>query len=495
MCGMMCLLEFTIDTGDCMQPDTVDYSRKWYVMAATAMGIFLATIDGSIVNVALPTLVDAFDTTFAAVEWVVLGYLLAVSTLMLSVGRLGDMVGKKRIYVTGFVVFTIGSVLCGLSPDIGWLVAFRVLQAIGASMLMALGMAIVTEAFPPGERGKALGISGSMVSIGIVVGPVLGGLILGALSWHWIFFVNLPVGIVGTWMVLRFVPGGQPVTGQRFDLAGAITLFVALITLLLGLTLGQHAGFGDARVLSLIALSLAVAVLFVVIEGRSPQPMIDLGLFRNVLFDVNLVTGLSTFICMSGTVILMPFYLQSVLGYTPQTVGLMLAVVPIMVGTTAPLSGMISDRVGTRPMTVVGLISLVIGFAAVSTLRVDTPVWGYLLRYVPVGLGLGIFQSPNNSAVMGAVPRSRLGVASGLLSVTRTLGQTTGIAVMSAIWAGRVAFYLGAQGAAEATVAPATVQVAALNDTFRVAVVLLVLALGLATWGLIYERRRGRSPS
>jgi EmrB/QacA subfamily drug resistance transporter len=473
-----------------MQPDATDYSRKWYVMAATAMGIFLGTIDGSIVNVALPTLVRAFDTTFAAVEWVVLAYLLTVTTLMLSIGRLGDMVGKKPIYTAGFVIFTLGSVLCGLSPTIGWLVGFRVLQAIGASMLMALGMAIVTEAFPPGERGKALGISGSMVSIGIVVGPVLGGLLIGVLSWHWIFFVNLPVGIVGTWMVLRFVPGSQPRAGQRFDLAGAVALFVALVALLLALTGGQQSGFGQPRVQGLMAFSLVVAALFVVIEARSPQPMIDLRLFRNILFDVNLVTGFFTFVCMSGTIILLPFYLQDVLGYAPETVGLMLAVVPIAVGITAPLSGMLSDRVGTRPMTVVGLISLVAGFAAVSSLKVDTTTFGYLLRFLPVGIGLGLFQSPNNSAVMGAVPRNRLGVASGLLSVTRTLGQTTGIATMSALWAGRVAFYLGGHTVAEATAAPAAVQVAALNDTFRVAVVLLALGLALAAWGLIYERRQ-----
>jgi len=473
-----------------MQPDATDYSRKWHVMAAIAMGIFLGTIDGSIVNVALPTLVRAFDTTFAAVEWVVLAYLLTVTTLMLSIGRLGDMVGKKPIYTAGFVIFTLGSVLCGLSPTIGWLVGFRILQAIGASMLMALGMAIVTEAFPPGERGKALGISGSMVSIGIVVGPVLGGLLIGALSWHWIFFVNLPVGIVGTWMVLRFVPGSRPRAGQRFDLAGAIALFAGLVALLLALTGGQQSGFGQPRVQGLMAFSLAIAVLFVVIEARSPHPMIDLRLFRNILFDVNLVTGFFTFVCMSGTIILLPFYLQEVLGYAPETVGLMLAVVPITVGITAPLSGMLSDRAGTRPMTVVGLISLVAGFAAVSSMEVDTTTLGYLLRFLPVGIGLGLFQSPNNSAVMGAVPRNRLGVASGLLSVTRTLGQTTGIATMSALWAGRVAFYLGGHAVAEATAAPAAVQVAALNDTFRVAVVLLALGLALAAWGLIYERRQ-----
>jgi EmrB/QacA subfamily drug resistance transporter len=472
--------------------DTTAYRRKWYVMAATAMGIFLATIDGSIVNVALPSLVRAFGTTFAAVEWVVLAYLLTVTTLMLSIGRLGDMVGKKPIYATGFVIFTLGSALCGLSPTIGWLVGFRVLQAIGASMLMALGMAIVTEAFPPSERGKALGISGSMVSIGIVLGPVLGGLLLGALSWHWIFFVNLPVGIVGTWMVLHFVPASRPAPGQRFDLSGAATLCVGLIALLAALTLGQQSGFGQPWVLGLLALSLAVAALFVAIEARSPQPMIDLRLFRNVLFDVNLVTGFVTFICMSGTVILLPFYLEDVLGYAPQAIGLMLAVVPIAVGITAPLSGMLSDRVGTRPMTVIGLVSLVAGFAAVSTLRVDTTTARYLLRFLPVGIGLGLFQSPNNSAVMGAVSRNRLGVASGLLSVTRTLGQTTGIAAMSALWAGRVAFYLGERATAAATAAPAAIQVTALNDAFRVAAILLGLALVLAAWGLLYERRRAR---
>jgi EmrB/QacA subfamily drug resistance transporter len=464
-------------------------------MAATGMGIFLATIDGSIVNVALPTLVRAFDTTFASVQWVVLSYLLTVTTLMLSIGRLGDMVGKKPIYASGFVVFTAGSVLCGLSPTIGWLIGFRIVQAIGASMLMALGMAIVIENFPPSQRGKALGISGSLVSIGIVIGPVLGGLILGALSWHWIFYVNLPVGIAGTWMVMRFVPHSQTTSGQHFDLAGAVALFTSLTSLLLALNLGQQSGFGQPRTLGLMAFSLAVAALFVFLEMRSHQPMIDLRLFRNVLFDVNLVTGFLTFVCTSGMIILLPFYLEEVLGYAPQVVGFMLAVVPITVGITAPLSGTLSDRVGTRPMTVVGLVSLVIGFSAVSTLKTDTTTLGYLLRFVPVGIGIGLFQSPNNSAVMGTVPRTRLGVASSLLSITRTLGQTTGIAVMSALWAGRVATYLGGHTVASTTTAPAAIQVTALNETVRVAVALLTLGLILAAWGLIYERRQVRRAS
>jgi EmrB/QacA subfamily drug resistance transporter len=472
-----------------MQEEPVDYSRKWYVMAAVAMGVFLATIDGSIVNVALPTLVHAFDTEFAVVQWVVLAYLLVVTTLMLSIGRLGDMIGKKPLYTAGFVVFTVGSVLCGLSPGIIWLVGFRVFQAIGAAMMMALGMAIVTEAFPPSERGKALGISGSMVSIGIVVGPVLGGVLIGAFSWHWIFFVNLPIGIVGTWMVIHFVPDLRPAGGQRFDLWGAATLFASLTALLIALTLGQDGGFAQPVVLAFLVVWLVFLAIFVVVEWKSHQPMIDLSLFRNSLFDINLITGFALFVSMAGTIILMPFYLEDVLGYGPSSVGFLLAIVPIAVGITAPLSGALSDRVGTRPITAIGLLVLLAGFFAVSTLSLETTALGYILRFLPVGIGLGIFQSPNNSAVMGAVPRTRLGVASGLLSITRTLGQTTGIAALGALWATRVAIYAGGVPAAGATAAPDAAQVAGLRDTFTVIVVLIGLALLLAVWGLVQERR------
>ena len=214
------------------QPNT-DFSRKWFVMAAVGMGIFLGTIDGSIINVALPTLARNLETEFAVVQWVSLAYLLTMATLMLSMGRLGDMIGKKKVYASGFVIFTLGSLLCGIAPSIYLLIAFRVLQAIGAAM-MTLGMAIITENFPPSERGKALGISGSLVSIGIILGPVVGGLILSAVSWRWIFYVNLPIGIIGTWMVLRLVPETKPTHKERFDFMGAVALFVTMSSLLVG---------------------------------------------------------------------------------------------------------------------------------------------------------------------------------------------------------------------------------------------------------------------
>lgn len=212
-----------------MKRTEVDYSHKWVVMAAISMGTLLATIDGSIINIALPTLVRELNTDFPTVQWVVLAYLLTLAVLLLSVGRLGDMIGKKRIYTVGFVVFTLGSALCGLGWNVNLLIVFRVVQAFGASMILALGTAIVTESFPSKERGKALGIIATMASIGVVIGPTLGGLIIDLLSWNWIFYVNIPVGILGIYMVIRFVPDIKPMGEQRFDFLGSVLLFFSLL--------------------------------------------------------------------------------------------------------------------------------------------------------------------------------------------------------------------------------------------------------------------------
>lgn len=459
-------------------------------MAAVGMGIFLSTIDGSIVNVALPTLTRHFGATFATVQWVVLAYLLAISTLMLSVGRLADMIGKKPLYSAGFVIFTIGSMLCGLAPSIYWLIGFRVVQAVGAALILALGMAIITESFPRSERGKALGISGAIVSVGIVIGPTLGGFLIDGFSWRWIFYVNLPVGIAGTWLAWRYVPNIKPAGGQRFDFWGAITLFISLLSLLAGLTLGQNSAFADQRILLLLVSFVLFLLLFIVIELRSDQPMIDLRLFRNSEFNVGLITGFITFLTIAGTIMLLPFYLENVLGYTPREVGLLLAVVPIGLGISAPISGSLSDRLGTRPITVVGLTVLLVGYYALSKLTADTSIAGFLLRFLPLGIGMGIFQSPNNSAIMGSASAGRLGIVSGLLAFTRTVGQTTGIALLGALWAGRVIYYAGEKLSGGATEASPKIQANALQDTFLSMTIVIGFALLLALWGLIKYYRK-----
>lgn len=469
------------------QASDIDYSKKWFVMAAVAMGVFLATIDGSIVNIALPTLVRDLQEPLAVVEWVVLAYLLTVTTLMISMGRLADMIGKKPLYLAGFVVFTAGSVLCGLAQSIGMLIAFRVIQAVGAAMMMALGMAIVTEAFPVEERGKALGITGVMVSIGVIAGPTIGGMILEHLTWHWLFFVNVPVGIIGIPMVLRFVPFTRPKGKQRFDYWGAGLFLVSLCGLLLALSIGQEAGYGSPVVLGLFGLFLAGFAAFLRVEQTTPEPMIDLSLFRNGWFSVNLVTGFMTFVASAGTILMLPFFLQDILGLSPRTTGLLLAVNPAAIGIVAPISGALSDRIGSRKLTTLGLLFLILGYWSVSKITQQTPLLEFAFRILPIGLGMGIFQSPNNSAVMGAAPRGRLGVVSGMLSISRTLGQMVGISLISAAWV-----LLANQNILAGLTQPHQAEVAGFQQTAMYLVIWISAAFLLSLWTLIQEQRAGK---
>lgn len=449
------------------------------------MGVFLATIDGSIVNIALNTLVQDLHQPLAVIEWVVLAYMLTISTLMLSVGRLSDMIGKKKLFLAGMAIFTVGSGLCGLSPNVSWLIGFRVFQAVGASMIMALGTAIITETFPARERGKALGVIGTMVSIGIIAGPTIGGIILQSLSWHWLFFVNLPVGLIGIIMVFRFVPDQSSTTKQRFDFQGAASLFITMSSFLVALSLGQKFGFDQWSVYGLFGLCLLSLFLFIMIERKTDNPMIDTKMFSNAQFSINLITGFLVFICTAGTMMILPLYLQNIMGYSPQQTGLLLAITPLIVAFIAPLSGALSDRVGSRPITTLGLGMLVVGYFAVSSLSETTSTLGYLVRFVPIGIGLGLFQSPNNSAVMGSASRERLGVASGLLSLTRTIGQTAGIALLGAFWENRVATYSGGFIHQDATQAPFHLQVMGMKDTIYLVIALLLLAFLISVWALV----------
>ena len=467
----------------------VDYKRKWHAMAAVGTGVFLATVDGSIINVSLPTLVRSLDTDFAVVQWVVLAYLLTITCTMAGIGRLGDMVGKKTIYILGFVVFTLGSALCGLSPTINWLIFFRVLQAIGAAMTMALGAAIITEAFPQAERGRAMGVIGTIVSAGIVTGPALGGLILGVFSWRWIFYVNLPVGILGTYFALRFLPNFKPRGRHQFDFSGALTLFFAILSLLLGLTFGQQQGFFQPLVYFLIAFAFVLLIFFVFIEYKVKQPMIDLQLFKNSIFSVNLTTGVISFVALGGTVILLPFYLENIMGFSSMKVGLLMGIIPLMLGITSPYSGTLSDLVSSRKITMVGLAVMLGGYLAASTLNQDTSVWGYGLRIFAIGAGIGIFLSPNNSAIMGVAPRNQLGIVSGLMAQSRTLGQTIGVAIIGAIWAGRTLYYAGPGSTEGATLAPIKAQLGGLHDAFITAAILVALALLLNIRAYIREKK------
>jgi EmrB/QacA subfamily drug resistance transporter len=471
----------------------VDYSHKWWVLLSMATGTFLSTIDGSIVNVALPTLESDLHTNFATVQWVVIGYLLVVASLMLGVARLADMIGKKHIYMTGMAVFVSGSALCGLAPSINFLIAFRVFQGCGAVMIQALGMGIVTENFPHTERGRALGVMGTFVSLGISLGPTLGGLLIGTVGWRAIFLVNLPVGMMGLLLVHRFVPDWRPPGGQRFDFWGAVIVLVTLLALALGLTLGPDAGWSSTPILALLFGSLAGMLVFVAVELYLDQPMIDTTLFHDPLFSISLATTFMVFIVMAGQGLLIPFYLEEVKGLDPTRTGLFLTVVPAALGLTAPLAGILSDRYGSRGIVLIGLVVIFGACLTISTLKADTSTLGYVVRLLPLGFGVGLFQSPNNSAVMGAVPRERLGLTSGLLALTRNFGQATGIPLIGAIYASRVISVARLPAGVDVTDAPPAAIAQGVGAAFTVAGGLIVLAVALAAVAFWMDRRRARA--
>ncbi len=452
---------------------------RWWAMLGVGLGVLMFTLDTSIVNIALPTLVQAFHTSFATIQLVVLSYLLVITALVLGAARLGDMFGKKQLYAIGLVEFTISSLLCGFAPTVEWLIGFRALQGLGAVFISALGAAIITEVFPASERGRALGIIGAVVSLGVALGPSVGGLLIGISGWRTIFFINVPIGIFASLVVARFVPPSTRSDTQRhFDVLGALMAVVSLSCFALGMTEGQNQGFDSRAALTPLAVAVLGFVGFLVLEACIKQPMLELEIFRNLQFSLSLLMGLFVFVAIAGIIFILPFFLELVLQYSTQQTGLLLAVSPVLGGIVAPLSGTLSDRFGPRIISLTGLILMVCGCLACSTFDAQLTEWGYILRVAPFGIGLGMFQSPNNSAIMGGAPRERLGIASGLLSLSRTLGQTVGVPLLGTLF---TVFAIGSQspGANNIAAAPAAALIQGTQGTFWVAAGILTTAAAL----------------
>jgi len=466
-------------------------SQRWLAMLGVGVGILMVTIDFSIVNVSLPTLVEELQTNFATVQWVVLSYVLIITSLMLGAARLGDIMGMKRLYAGGVAMFTLGSLLCGLSPSVGWLIGARAFQGLGAVFMQSLGMAIITQVFPANERGRALGWVGGIVSVGLSLGPALGGIIIGALGWRWVFLINVPLGMAAWFMVARFVPRAEPASREsRFDAVGALILCCALTAYSLGMTLGQRVGFGRSLVLFLLALALASTWLFVLVERRTKEPMIDLGLFVNPLFGINLVMGLLTFVTLGMTLVL-PFFMELVMRLSTMQTGLLMMVVPLCMGLISPFSGRLTDRHGPRVISLVGLLVMAAGCAAMSTVDHSTGMWELALKNAPVGLGMGLFQSPNNTAIMSAAPANRLGVASGLLALSRTLGSSTGVPLGGALFTATILAAAGLSSGAQIITAPPDALVAGVRFCYAMGTGLALAAafLSATAWRIARKRR------
>ncbi|PKM80748.1 MAG: MFS transporter [Firmicutes bacterium HGW-Firmicutes-14] len=414
--------------------------RRRQILLTVAIGTFMAPLDSSVVNIALPTIGAHFDATLAVVEWVIMAYLLMISSLLLIFGRLGDLYGHKKIYISGFVVFTIGSLMCALAPSITLLILFRGFQAIGAGMLMAMGPAIITDVAPPSERGKFLGVIAVSVSIALTAGPVVGGLLTDHFGWPSIFFINIPIGILVSILAYRVLPDSGGRQAQPFDLKGAVTAFLALAFILIPLSYTEKLGWKNPYILGALAAGLGLLLFFIYLESRIRHPMVDLTLFRNRLFSMGNLSALLNYMAMFSVILIMPFYLQQLRELSPSQAGLFLIPTPLTTMIIAPLSGAVSDRVDTRYISSLGMAVTTLGLWLLSGLKADSPVSMIVASMVVVGIGSGMFQTPNNSAIMGAVPVNRRGIASGMLAIMRNLGMVLGVAVSGAIFSSRRAY-------------------------------------------------------
>jgi EmrB/QacA subfamily drug resistance transporter len=460
--------------------------NKWAVLAILAIGIFMATLDSSIVNISLPTIGSYFHVPLnGAVEWVIIAYLVVIAGVLLTIGRLADMVGRKNLWAAGLIVFTLGSAICGASPTLLVLIIARAFQGLGGALIMSVSPAILTGAFPPEERGRALGMNAVFVALGTSVGPTLGGLITANFSWRWIFYVNVPLGIIGVIATLLVLKERQARTTGRFDPAGALLLAVGLAALTLGLSFGQEWGWNSLALIATLIISASGFVLLVIVEQRVTDPIIDFSLLHNRVFVSANVSLIMSFLALFAVSFMLPFYLEELRAFSVIEAGLLLSPLPLTIAIIAPFSGALADRIGTRWLAASGLAIACVGLILISQLNAHSSVGDIIWRLVVTGAGQALFQSPNNSALMGSAPRARQGVAAGFLATGRVMGQSVSVALAGAIFTSLGGAIAGAVLARELSL-PAS-KIVSLQDTFTSAfhttfiVCACIAALGVFT--------------
>ena len=453
--------------------------RRWFILSAVSIGTFMATLDGSIVNIALPSIGQAFGVPISTVDWVVLAYLLVIGSLLLPFGRLGEVLSFRYVYLAGFGTFTVASILCGAAPGIGALVGFRAVQGVGAAMIMAMGPAIVARTFGPGERGRALGLNAISVSIGLSLGPALGGLLTELASWRAIFLVNAPIGLIAIWWAARVLPPDRPGRREPFDATGAVLASAGLLAFLLALNEGGSWGWTSPGTVVLFLASICLGAAFVFVERHTVAPMVDIGLFAVRAFSAGLASVFVAFAGLFTATFLLPFLLQEGSGLSPLEAGLLITPIPIAAAVVAPFSGSLSDRIGSRLPASLGIALLTLGLLSLATLPPAFEPLDLTWRLVLIGAGQGLVMPPNSSAVLGAVPRPRLGTASGMAAETRVLGQSIGIVVSAAVVAARLPVHVAASLESGQPVGQGAELVAATHDAFVVAA--LICSIGIVT--------------
>lgn len=400
----------------------------WLAVATVCVGAFMGQLDASVVTLALPPLQHEFAVTLGAVEWVALSYLLVLISLVTPVGRIADMVGRKLLYTYGFGVFTIGSLMCALAPNLPVLIGARVLQAVGAAMLQANSVALIVHAVAPRQLSRAIGIQGASQALGLALGPAAGGVLIALGGWRLIFLINLPAGVVGIVLAWLMLPRSQELSPrERFDTVGALLLTGAAGALLLAISTTSL--LGRLAAISLIpgAAAVLLGAALVWWEGRVRAPIVNLAIFRDRRFSGGILSGLLAYLVTFGTLFLLPFFLERERHLGAPATGAILATVPLALGVVAPIAGSAGQKVGRHVLTGVGMAAATVALGAIAILQpVGLPLIGSL---VLLGAGLGAFTPVNNTSVMSAAPRTASGVAAGLLNMTRGLGTSLGAAI------------------------------------------------------------------
>lgn len=419
------------------------YKKRWLILFTVLSATFMSTLDGSIVNVALPDMSIKLNVDMAGIEWVVTSFLITVAATILIFGRLGDMIGKTRVFKYGLVVFTMGSLLCGLTSSLPLLITARIIQAIGASATMATNQGIITQVFPVNERGRALGVLGTFVALGSMAGPPIGGVIVSAISWRYIFLINVPIGIIVFVLTMKIFPKPHMVYGEKLDTKGA-SLFVISTVLLFGaLGQGQTTGYNNPIILSAFAISFVTFVLFIMIEYKIDIPLLQLSIFKNSLFSVSILCAFISFITISASNIILPFYFQDTLKFSPAATGFFMMVSPIVLSVVAPFSGYMSDKIGSEILTLIGLTFTSLGLFFISSLTEKSSVITLMIYIVIMTLGNGMFQSPNNSLVMSTVAKDKLGIAGSVNALIRNLGFVLGTSLSTVLLYNRMSYKIG----------------------------------------------------
>jgi len=413
---------------------------RWGALFIVATMTLMTSLDGNIVNNALPNLEISLKVTAAATTWIVTAYLIAISAAIVIYGRFGDIFGGIRVFRIGVIVFTIGSALCGLSQSFSMLIVARVLQALGGAASMGTSQGIITQTFPPSERGRALGTNGTFVALGAMAGPSLGALILRFLNWHVIFWINVPIGIAVFILGMKFLRNERLRTDKApaFDMPGALLLSAAIILLTVTLNLVQIPVLSSvvAQIFLLIVMTIAGAALlalFIRRELRVPEPLLDLKIFRSPLFSISIVCSFLNFVTVNSYTIVYPYYLQTQLQLPEIIAGLCLTVNPVIMAILAPISGHMSDRFGSFHISLIGLLVNGLAFALMATTGFTSPLWLVISFVAILSVGGALFTSPNTSLIMSSVPRDKVGVAGSVNALMRNLGMTVGSLVSTTI--------------------------------------------------------------